>query len=284
MKMTGCHEFKKTDLAIIFLSSYPRHCARILEQQATKKVVALLFSIPDETAVLVMNELLPQMLTKIVSQCSLEEITPLLEKMEFKKFVLMVRWLNAKRRRALFEKMSTKIVTKAKLLLSYSHNMVGAWIKPNVLVLPEECTIQEALVRFLMESKNVGVESVYVVDSDLRLTGEVSIVKLLGENKEQLVKEVINDLPPTVKARSLLKDIVLNLCWRNYDKLPVINYHQQLIGTIRYVDIRMQYDHMKKTELGTNRVIENSCLPEWLDAYKKTVALYFNALLKVGSQ
>jgi len=131
-----------------------------------------------------------------------------------------------------------KTATLCRLLMSYSEDTVGAWMKAGLTMLPSSCRVNEALKRFSSDNNSVISGALLVVDEEQHLVGMISLQALMTSKAEASITHLIKPAPPILHARTSLVAANKSEGWTKNDTLAVLNRNQQLVGVLHHVDLR----------------------------------------------
>ena len=115
--------------------------------------------------------------------------------------------------------------------------MVGAWIEPAVLVLPTDCTIGDAQIRLEREN-GFDFHRIFVVDTDQKLQGYVSLGKLLSGSKDSPITSILEASSYVLRATASLDSAITDPGWDANDFLPVVDRRERFLGVMRYAALR----------------------------------------------
>jgi magnesium transporter len=116
-------------------------------------------------------------------------------------------------------------------LLGYPEGSVGRYMTPEVVALPQDLTVEQAL-RTVRE-KGPDAETVYtlpVVDAGRRLTGVVELRELVLNEPGTLVAELVVTEPASAYATDSAEDAARLMRETNDLNLPVVDSEDRLVG------------------------------------------------------
>ncbi|NOX57747.1 MAG: magnesium transporter [Planctomycetes bacterium] len=122
-------------------------------------------------------------------------------------------------------------------LLEFDEESAGGIMTPELLALPQEATVKEAVEAVRLAAKEADVHYVYTVDDQHRLVGVVEL-RMLVVNGEDTPLDRISVPDPIVVKADDDQEIVVNQM-RKYDltTLPVIDAAGRLLGQITHDDV-----------------------------------------------
>jgi len=238
---------QKIDLALAFLKSQPGAAAGILEQQPVERVAEFLSNVPYPHAASVLGKMLPQYATRLIKCMEPATSAAWLSEMDISLVVQIVRHTGKNLCKQLLDLLPEKTSIACRLLLNYSEEAVGAWMVSNFSSIPVDCNVEEALQRIRSEKLNIDTGVTYVIDRDRRIKGILSLATLMQSAMDITVNSLMGKNRESISARTALVTALANPNWDHRDSLPVTNRNQQLVGVLRYLDLRKGLDQISKT-------------------------------------
>lgn len=229
---------QKTELALEFLKSQPAVSASILEQQPSEDVAAFLKAIPRTFVTPVLEKMLPQYTAQLLDVLDDNVCADFLSPMKLSLITSILRLLNNAKRQNILNCLPNNIKLSSTLLLRYSKDMAGAWMLPNVITMPDDCSVETALQRISTTNENADTNIIYIVNRDLNVLGQTSISMVLRSKKETSITDIIKNKTMTVPARTTLTSIEHHNAWEVDEAVAVINRNEQLVGMLRHLDLR----------------------------------------------
>jgi magnesium transporter len=116
-------------------------------------------------------------------------------------------------------------------LLGYPEGSVGRYMTPEVVALPQDLTVEQALLT--VREKGPDAETVYtlpVVDAGRRLTGVVELRELVLNEPGTLVAELVVTEPASAYATDSAEDAARLMRETNDLNLPVVDSEDRLVG------------------------------------------------------
>ncbi len=129
--------------------------------------------------------------------------------------------------------------TKVLTLLGFNATSAGGIMGIDLLTVPAEATVEEALRRIRL-AENIQPEAlvtVHAVDGANRLVGTVSVIGLLHAEPEAGLSDVIDTDPVRVAAATDVVDVTLLMADYNLMTVPVVDGDDQLLGVITVDDV-----------------------------------------------
>lgn len=124
-------------------------------------------------------------------------------------------------------------------LLGYPEDSVGRLMTPEFLQLYESITVAEALQHIRKVGLNTEtIYHCYVLDSQKKLTGVVSLKKLVLASPGTKIKELIDNNKKIIKVNVYTDREEAAKIFRKYDliALPVVNKREEFLGIVTFDD------------------------------------------------
>jgi len=181
--------------------------------------------------------MLPQHAARCVSLLSVDAAATLLTSLEPRTIAEILRRVPKRSAGAISEKLPRRTALRLSILLNYSLSMVGAWVDPAVLVLPDGSGIGEAQDHLRKEA-NYDFHRIYVVDGGQLLRGHVRLNQLLQADPQGKLSALLQPSQFALNASASLDVAIDNPGWESSDYLPVVDRHGRLLGGLRYATLR----------------------------------------------
>lgn len=227
----------KLALAQHFIESNPVSAARVLENSAPSEATAILGAVDSAQSSSLLAAMLPQNAARCVSLLSAETAASLLKSLDARRIAEILRHVPKDDAKAILENVARRTAIRVSILLNYSLSMVGAWVDPAVMVLPEGCGIEAAQDQ-LRQQANYDFHHVYVVGSEHALRGHVTLNRLLRAEPQGTVTDILQPSQFALNASASLDTAIDNPGWESSDYLPVVDRQGKLLGNLRYATLR----------------------------------------------
>jgi Mg/Co/Ni transporter MgtE len=123
------------------------------------------------------------------------------------------------------------------LLLRFPEHTAGALMDPEVLSLPKDITVADALDRVRYSGARIFYY-VYVIDRERRLAGVANLRELIEAHEDKLLEEVMHVHVTRLSVHADFIAMRAHPGWLEYYALPVIDDHGVLVGVLRYRTLR----------------------------------------------
>jgi Mg/Co/Ni transporter MgtE len=231
-------------LVLTFIQQHPEAAARELELQPQDIAAELVAQLPLKQGRQLIGHMLPPYVARLSTHWSLDTVAALLSDFSANKISSILRCIPNPRRDELVKVLPEKTAAICRLLMSYSEDTVGAWMRADMLMLPSNCRVDEALKRFSSASDNAVGGRLLVVDELQHLVGLISLQTLMQSKANASITHLMKPVPPVLHARTSLVAAHKHEGWHSYDTLAVLNRNQQLVGVLCHVDLRKSLAHV----------------------------------------
>jgi len=149
--------------------------------------------------------------------------------------------LDQERRIPILEALPDPEQRKIRALLSYHPETAGGLMSPDFLSLPETTAVADALEAIRHSSvAPEALVTIYSADAEDRLTGTVSVVRLLKSNPAARLSEVVERDPVTLRPDADIHAIVRKMSDFNLSLTPVVDDDHKMLGIISVDDVLEQ--------------------------------------------
>jgi magnesium transporter len=221
------------DLALGYMTHHPAGAARVLERLDAGEVAEALLPLDVARAsevLLKMNaDAAAHTLERMDDEWARETLT-------FTDFVRVASWLtylDEAARKRLLAGLPAQRQRNIQEALEFPPGTAGQLMDPRVTTFREETTIEEALER-IRNTKNKKITDVVLIDEDGRLTGVVSLQRLIGAPIGALMGSVAERDRPFANPMATRDEVVELLNRHALTSLPVVDLDGRLLGILRY--------------------------------------------------
>lgn len=150
----------------------------------------------------------------------------------------LVEYLNVSERKKFIEMLPSKIKSRVKFLIAYPENSVGRNMSFDFVLLPERFSVEEA-ISYIKQNKDIpdSCSEVFIEDEDHKLTGLISLTRLIKSEKKKLLKEM--ESPDLIEINATDDQEVAHNLFNKYHfvRIPVVDKNDHMIGLIRAADL-----------------------------------------------
>jgi magnesium transporter len=219
-------------LTLAFVSAHPGEAARVLERMTAPEAAALFGKVPARAGAPVLTAMLPSVAARVIGLLEAKIALSMLTAAGSQAAVAVLRQVPEPKRSQLIEGLPTAAAIASRLLLGYPDDSVGAWADPDIVVLPPEVSVGEALARVRSGDEEL-VEQVFAVDREQRLVGLVDLHELLRVPEATAVASVMRKPSAVLTAIATLTGASGQRGWQQSAALPVVDRSGRLIGVLR---------------------------------------------------
>ncbi len=219
-------------LTLAYVEAHPGDAARVLERLPTEQASAFFAALPARALAPALGAMLPIAAGRILAELADEQTVALLSALGTQPALSVLRHVPDARRTRLVTELPTVTAVASRLLLGYPDDSVGAWTDPEVVALPADAAVEDALVRVRAMSGS-RVEEIYTVGMGERLLGSVELATLLRAPPHAALETIARKPHAVLPAASPLAGAATHRGWQHAAGLPVVEANERLIGVLR---------------------------------------------------
>ncbi|NNL65353.1 MAG: CBS domain-containing protein [Myxococcales bacterium] len=219
------------------IETHPTQATTVLERLDQTKVIGALERGSVASAATIVERLSPQFATAVVSGARPAVAARILEALPADAATRVVRRLDPDLQEALLEQIDAARARSIRSTLHFREGSAGALMDPDVLALPGELSVRDALRR-LRKAPELARYNLYVVDETQRLVGAVNLRELMLARGSHLLVDVMARDPHRVVATADQATVIGHPGWRSVHALPVVDFADAFLGAIRYRVLR----------------------------------------------
>ncbi|WP_433759683.1 magnesium transporter [Nocardia sp. CA-135398] len=190
-----------------------------------------------DLALAVFEELEPVDQQQILEGLRDQSFRDLVEAMDPDDRARMLREAPAKVAKKVLAGLSARERRMTAALLGYPEGSVGLYMTPEVVALPRNLSVPDALQT--VRIKGINAETVYtlpVVDAGRRLTGIVELRELVLSRPDTMVSDLVVTEPTFVRATDSAENAARLMRETNVINLPVVDSEDRLVGLLTIDD------------------------------------------------
>jgi CBS domain-containing protein len=216
---------------------HPSDLATIIDQLAPKDRVGVLASLNDEDAADVFEEMEPETQVEVIEDLDPARAADILEEMSPDDAADLVQDLSDETRQEILALMERDEAEELGELLAYPEDTAGGMMTTEFVAIPASLTCAQAIDRLReMEPDAETIYYVYVVDSQERLVGVLSLRDLIVSAPERLIRQVMIPDPVTVDVLANEDEVAEIVAHYNLLAVPVVDGEQHLVGIVTVDD------------------------------------------------
>jgi CBS domain-containing protein/sporulation protein YlmC with PRC-barrel domain len=221
---------------------HPADLADIIENIPIQSIRTVLDSIDAETTGDTIYELEADMRNVVISQLNDEQVTDILEEMEPDEAADVLSDLPEGKAQELLDMMDREDAEDIQELLEHEEDSAGGLMTPDYFRLSSQIDVGQALE--LLKNCADDVETIYygyVVDSEDRLEGVISLKQLLMNPPETHITDVMEENIKFVYVDSEPEDMLETLTKYDLIAVPVLDSDNRMAGIVTVDDVLAHY-------------------------------------------
>jgi magnesium transporter len=234
------------EMTLSFINAQPIAAARELEMLPVETALELFQELPIAQARKFIRYLLPSYAARLCLKLPKEFAANLIIDSSANQTAAILRSMPKKSRLAILKILPKRNAQLSKLLLTYSQDMVGAWMAVDLLMLPATATAEDAVKRISDAGFSVDNNCVHIVNDSQHLVGVVNIRDLLRADSSTVVSRLMQKKPVALQTRMSLATAVNHDGWKSSDSLGVLNHKRQLVGLLCHKDLRRSLSQFRE--------------------------------------
>jgi magnesium transporter len=219
-------------LTLAYVEAHPGDAARVLERLPTPQASAFFVALPARAVAPAFGAMLPIAAGRILAELPDEHTVSLLSALGTQPALSVLRHVPEARRAKLVAELPTVTAVASRLLLGYPDDSVGAWTDPEVVALPADAAVEDALLR-VRAMPGTRVDEIYAVGMGERLLGSVELATLLRAPTHAALETITRKPAAVLPAASPLAGAATHRGWQHAAGLPVVEANERLIGVLR---------------------------------------------------
>ncbi len=269
-----------TVLVRAFLQNFPRDAARKLETMQPEDAADILAEQPILILQRVWTRLAPGVADSIFIRLPEEKAIDLMKTLDAGPCATLLGRLEAEQQYHYLSRMEPAVAREIRELLEYPNGTVGKVMDTRVIAFKENIRVREALLQL----RNQNLEELhylYLLDDDMRLTGEVSIQRLALADEKQLLTSLLTPLRAIATVLEPSADAIDKLNRFSLERLPVIDANDMLAGVIHSKDLINAFKVELASDMGTMVGVskdERALSSAWFAVKKRLPWLQVNLL------
>jgi magnesium transporter len=214
-----------------FFQQYPTEAALTLETFSTDKILDYLSNMPEGSARKVFARLIPDLIAELITRMSNELFISIFSKLNTH---LAARLLSRQDKTEVQTKLALLPelqATEIREFLSYKPDSAGYLMETTVTAFHAAHTVEEVLIR-IRKHKDRTITSIFVIDEDGQLLGQVPLPLLISADHNEILKDLMQEAT-SVNTMSSKEEVLLILEKERMLQIPVVDINNILLGIIR---------------------------------------------------
>jgi len=221
-----------TSLTRTFLESHADVAARVIEELPISAASALLSQTPARVCAPALQQMSPTVAQRILAVLPEDQVQGLLQSLGMQSAVAILRHFDKPRRDQLIAGLPGVSALASRILLGFPEDSVGAWIDPQLLIMPPDTTVEEAVRRVRIDVAGRASE-IMLVGEQQHLIGIVQLSDLLRAPGPTALTSLARAHTMTIPAMMPLAAAAALSVWERALTAPVTDAGGRLIGALR---------------------------------------------------
>lgn len=214
-----------------YLTECPVAAGRSLLRLENRDLKEVLEAMPASLAARVMEHMASASVTRCLSLLSNKDSIDILEDMQVHSAVAALRHMKHDKAKKLIDSMPRTLAVRLRLGLRFSETVIGSYVDVHVITLKPEHHVSDALRLYRQEGRQTGY-TIYVLDDNRHLLGEVHLNDLLGARDRTLISRIMHPSDAVFNTRMPLHSVANHVAWLTNDNLPVLNRNNVFQGVL----------------------------------------------------
>lgn len=217
---------------------HPADIADILEQLDVEEAGAMLERLDKETAADALNEIEHPLQSELLNELDPEHASDLLEQLAPDDAADILAEIPLTQAEQLLNLMPVEESRPIRELLRYGAETAGGIMTTEVLALPQDATVEDALAYLRQHSAHLEmIYYLYIIDEERHLTGVVSLRQLVTAEPATRLGDLMDKDVITVRSDADQEEVARIIA--RYDLLgaPVVDADNRLVGLVTVDDV-----------------------------------------------
>lgn len=217
---------------------HPADIAEIISQVSHKEGASFFSGLDVETAAEALSELKPETQVDIISDMDTEKAADIIEQMHPDEAADILSDLPAEKAKELLENIEREEAQDIQELLSHEEDTAGGLMTNEFIAYLPETPVRQAIDKFKKDAEDVEtVYYIYVIDSDEKLIGVISLRELLLAKLDTRLSDIMETNVKTVAPETDEEEVAEIISKYNLVALPVTDTEDHLLGIVTIDDI-----------------------------------------------
>lgn len=230
-----------TNAAHNFLKQLPPgEDARVMGQLSDSEQQEFITLISDEDAARLMESLPELQAGQLLSALPPKQAAPIFDEMNSDEQVDLLDQLSESQSEAILEEMDPTEAENVRFLAQYDHLSAGGLMITELLAFEESETVDDVVSNLRQNAEKYAaynVQYIYVINSDLQLTGVLRLRDLLLAPPQRQISKMMIANPTSVLDSTGLQDLQHFFDAHPLFGLPVVDNENKLVGVVRRDDV-----------------------------------------------
>lgn len=219
------------DLSVAYIRKYAESAARVLASMEPDDIAVFLQNVPTECSVQLLAKMNPRRSSLIIRQMGAEDGAIVLRNMHFTDVTTILRQIDAVEREQFLAELPGRLRRDFKTSMDFPADTVGANMT-TAIATAQQSETTSAVLDLVRQSEGDHADVFFVVDSQRKLVGAVTVTRLVGRPDNTPLSEMLDTACVSLSPQARLDTIAGLDAWHNYSRLPVVSRTGELIGAI----------------------------------------------------
>jgi magnesium transporter len=174
---------------------------------------------------------------KCLELIGIKGATSIFKKLPLDISAIYLRRMEEYPRQAILDSLPIEIKKSLDKLIRFPEGTAGAFMDPQILILPDDIPVKEALRRIRRRPQQVSY-FIYIVNREDKLIGFTNLRELMLSDPNVPVSVVKQTIAVSLKAQLNQKAILSHSGWKDFHTLPVVDEEGKFLGVIEYQTLR----------------------------------------------
>jgi magnesium transporter len=217
---------------------HPADIAEILEELSRNEQQAVIESLDDETAAQAISEIPTKMQADLLQSMPTGKAADVLEEMPPDEAADVLQELSPEMSAGLLAGMESEEASEVRELLGFEKNTAGALMTTDFIVVGDAATVEGAIMALkYFEGPLESIHVIYLINSDLVLTGAVPLARILLAEANTPLSELVSDPLILIDSNADDKAVIDQFHKYNLVALPVVDEKNRLLGVVTADDV-----------------------------------------------
>lgn len=241
-KIVGCDEEFETITSKLsnenFQNLHPADLADILRDLDDDDRISFIENLDEELAADTIAEVDTETQLNIIGKLDAKTASDIIEEMDPDEATDLLQEIDKDKADEILKHMDLNEASDVKKLLAHDEYTAGGIMTTEYIAIFEDFTIENTISHLRLVAADIeNIYYMYVIDTEERLKGVISIRDIFSSNVKQKVSEVMDDDVVSVHANMPQEEVAAVVAKYDYMSVPVVNDDNQIIGVITVDDV-----------------------------------------------
>ncbi|NOZ26063.1 MAG: magnesium transporter [Nitrospirae bacterium] len=217
---------------------HPADIAEIISSVSREEGTSLFTDLDLKTAAETLSELEPDVQASIITEMEPDKASDIIEEMPPDEAADILGDLPTEKMKALLERIDQEDAEDIQELLEHEENTAGGLMTNEFIAYEPQIRVSEAMERFKKDAAEIEtIYYIYVIDSEERLVGVLSLRELLLADPEKTLSDIMVTNLKTLGPEDDENVVAAAISKYNLAAIPVVDKDNVLLGIVTMDDI-----------------------------------------------